>query len=409
MFEECSIVFRWLSKKQQENLNKNTIKCSSCGSKMNLNELVLEQIINSEKEKVKINFEKKLRLKEKQLNKDYDSKIDLMTKELEHKNNSISKLLKIETENEKLKRELSISDRKLNLEIEKAKTELTNKLTLEIENSVSHKYELKLAEKEKQIEQVKKSAEEAAKKATQGSMQIQGEVQEEAIEKYLLNNFPLDHILEVKKGHLGADCLQIINEFDSQNCGKIYYESKNTKEFNSKWIQKFKKDIQTQNADIGILVTKVMPKGMTRMGLIDGIYICSFGEFKGLCHILRNTLVEFSKHVIINENKEEKKEILYNYLTSNKFYSHVESIIESFVNMNSDLEKEERIAYKNFEKRRSHIRAAQRGTISLFTNFSSIAGSSIKNLHLLEFDNESNLTNLELLQRQNDLDDYFDI
>ena len=396
-----------------ENLNQNTIKCSSCGSKMNLNELVVEQIINSEKEKIKNNFEdrleKKLRLKEKELNKDYKSKLDLMTKELEQKNNSISKLLEIETENEKLKRELSISDKKLNLEIEKAKTELTNKLTLEIENSVSHRYELKLAEKEKQIEQVKKSAEEAAKKATQGSMQIQGEVQEEAIEKYLLNKFPLDQILEVKKGHLGADCLQIINEFDSQNCGKIYYESKNTKEFNSKWIQKFKKDIQTQNADIGILVTKVMPKGMTRMGLINGIYICSFSEFKGLCHILRNTLVEFSRHVIINENKEDKKEILYNYLTSNKFYSHVESIIESFVNMNSDLEKEERIAYKNFEKRRSHIRAAQRGTVSLFTNFSSIAGSSIKNLRLLEFDTEANFTNLELLQRQNDFDDYFDI
>jgi len=378
---------------------------------MNLNELVVKQIINSEKEKIKNDFEgkleKALQLKEKLLNRDYKSKVDSMTKELEDKNSSISKLLDVETENEKLKRELSISDKKLNLEVEKAKTELTNELTKEIEDSVSHKYQLKLAEKEKQIEQVKKSAEEAAKKANQGSMQIQGEVLEEAVEKHLLNNFPLDQILEVKKGHLGADCLQIINEFESQNCGKIYYESKNTKDFNSNWIPKFKKDVQSQNADIGILVTTVMPKGMTRMGLIDGIYICSFNEFKGLCHILRNTLVEFSRHIIINENKEDKKEILYNYLTSNKFYSHVESIIQSFVNMNTDLEKEERIAYKNFEKRRSHVRAAQRGTVSLFTNFSSIAGSSIKNLSLLEFDNEANSTNLELLQRNNDYEDYF--
>ena len=85
----------------------------------------------------------------------------------------------------------------------------------------------------------------------------------------------------------------------------------------------------------------------------------------------------------------------------------MESIIQSFVNMNTDLEKEERIAYKNFEKRRSHVRAAQRGTVSLFTNFSSIAGSSIKNLSLLEFDNEANSTNLELLQRNNDYEDYF--
>ncbi|MDC0098076.1 DUF2130 domain-containing protein [Flavobacteriaceae bacterium] len=324
-----------------------------------------------------------------------------MSKELEEKNTLISKLFDIETENEKLKREKSISDKKLTFEIEKAKHEVTKKLSIELENSISEKYELKIAEKNKQIEQVKKSAEDAAKKANQGSMQIQGEVQEEAIESYLLKNFPFDQVLEVKKGHIGADCLQIINEFNVQNCGKIYYESKNTKEFNSNWIPKFKKDIHSQNADIGILVTKAMPRGMNRMGLVDGIYVCSFSEFKGLCHILRNSLIEFSRHIIINENKEDKKEILYNYLSSKKFYSHVESIIESFVNMNKDLEKEERIAFKNFEKRRCHIRAAQRGTVSLFTNFSSIAGSSIKNLNLLEFDNEASSTNVELLERRN--------
>ena len=372
---------------------------------MNLNELVVKQIINSEKEKINTDFdtrlEKELKLKEKELNDGYKSKVRLMSKELEEKNTLISKLFDIETENEKLKREKRISEKKLSLEIEKAKNEITKRLSVELENSISEKYELKIAEKNKQIEQVKKSAEDAAKKANQGSMQIQGEVQEEAIERYLLKSFPFDQILEVKKGHLGADCLQIINEFNVQNCGKIYYESKNTKEFNSNWIPKFKKDIQSQNADIGILVTKTMPKGMIRMGLIDGVYVCSFSEFKGLCHILRNSLIEFSRHIIINENKEDKKEILYNYLTSKKFYSHVESIIESFVNMNIDLEKEERIAFKNFEKRRSHIRAAQRGTVSLFTNFSSIAGSSIKKLNLLEFDNEASLTNVELLERTN--------
>ena len=230
-------------------------------------------------------------------------------------------------------------------------------------------------------------------------MQLQGEVQEEAIEKYLLNHFPLDKILEVKKGHFGADCLQIINESNFKNCGKIYYESKNTKDFNSSWIPKFKKDIQAQNADIGILVTQTMPKGMSRMGLIDGVYVCSFNEFKGLCYILRNSLIEFYRHKIINENKEDKKELLYDFLTSKKFYSYVESIIGSFIQMNSDLEKEERVAIKNFEKRRSHIKSAQKGAISLFTNFSSIAGSSIKNLDLLEFDTESSISNVEILQR----------
>ena len=375
---------------------------------MNLNELVIDQIINSEREKISNGFdvklEKALSKREEELNQDNQKKLSLISRELEIKNNSISNLLEIQAENEKLKRDNDLAKRKMNLELEKAKTEISNTVSQELEKSISEKYEFRLAEKEKQIQQVKKSAEDAAKKANQGSMQLQGEVQEEAMEKWLLNQFPLDNILEVKKGQLGADCLQIVNEFDIQNCGKIYYESKNTKEFNGQWITKFKKDIQAQNADIGVLVTQTMPKGMKRMGIVEGIYICSYNEFKGLCMILRNTLIEFARHRIINDNIEGKQELLYAFLTSKKFMSHVESIIDSFRKMNIDLEKEERIAFKNFEKRRSYIRLAQKGTVSLFTNFSSIAGSSIKNLELLEFDSESSISNVELLQRLADSD-----
>jgi len=375
---------------------------------MDLNELVIDQIINSEREKISngydVKLEKALSKREEELNQDNQKKLSLISRELEIKNNSISNLLEIQAENEKLKRDNDLAKRKMNLELEKAKTEISNTVSQELEKSISEKYEFRLAEKEKQIQQVKKSAEDAAKKANQGSMQLQGEVQEEAMEKWLLNQFPLDNILEVKKGQLGADCLQIVNEFDIQNCGKIYYESKNTKDFNNQWISKFKKDIQSQNADVGVLVTQTMPKSMKRMGIIDGIYVCSFNEFKGLSVILRNTLIEFARHKIINENVEGKQALLYEFLTSKKFLSHVESIIDSFRKMNLDLEKEERMAFKNFEKRRSYIRLAQKGTVSLFTNFSSIAGSSIKNLELLEFDSESSISNVELLQRLADSD-----
>tara|TARA_B110000261_G_C13031543_1_gene336493 strand:- start:390 stop:1184 length:795 start_codon:yes stop_codon:yes gene_type:complete len=256
-----------------------------------------------------------------------------------------------------------------------------------------------LAEKEKQMEEVKKSAKDAVQKANQGSIQLQGEVQEDAIENWLLNNYPLDKIHEVKKGAMGADCLQVVNEFDNQNCGSIYYESKNTKEFNPKWISKFKKDLQSKNADIGVIITKSYPKNQNRMRVVDGIYICSFHEFKGLSGVLRNTIIEFSKHKIINENIFDKKELLYNFLTSKSFAAGIERIIESFIEMNQDLEKEERVLIKNFQKRRTLMSVAQNNTVKLFTNFSSIAGSSIKNLQLLEYESDSSISNVELLQR----------
>ena len=199
---------------------------------MDLNELVVEQIISSEREKIRNGFNKKLEtaLKEKQkkISSEFQMKIKSITDELEEKNNSISKLLEVQAENEKLKRNNEISKKKLDVELERAKTELSRSITEELTKSISSKFELQLAEKDKQIEQVKKSAEEAAKRANQGSMQLQGEVQEEAIEKWLLNQFPLDKI-QGQKGRMGADCLQIVNEFDAQNYAKSIMRVKNVR------------------------------------------------------------------------------------------------------------------------------------------------------------------------------------
>ena len=71
--------------------------------------------------------------------------------------------------------------KKSELEIEKAKSAIELKISAELEKSIAEKYELQLVEKEKQIEEVRKSAKDAVQKANQGSMQLQGEVQEEAI------------------------------------------------------------------------------------------------------------------------------------------------------------------------------------------------------------------------------------
>ena len=118
-------------------------------------------------------------------------------------------------------------------------------------------------------------------------MQLQGEVQELAIEEWLQQQYPLDTIDEIKKGARGGDCIQIVNTRTTKNCGKIYYESKRTKKFEATWIDKFKADMRIKGADIGVIVTESMPTEMDRMGLKDGVYICTFQEFKSLSCILR--------------------------------------------------------------------------------------------------------------------------
>lgn len=412
-----------------------TINCPKCDSLININEVISDKIkssIQSDfliKEKQLKEMQKSLendknnqdevlnnRIKEiekKILNesiqkaeKQYDVKIQSYKEELDKKNESLKELYKIEAENEKLKSEQEVSKMEIKRQMLKEFNVEAEKKEEELRKTIEEDFATKVRELEKKITEQKKLTEEQKRKLDQGSMQLQGETQEEAIEKWLFNKFPLDNIYEVKKGAMGADCLHVINEFDMQNCGSIYYESKNTKSFSEKWIKKFKKDLQSKNANIGVIVTKTYPQNVSRMTVIDGIYVCSYLEFKGLCSVLRNTIIEFAKHRIINENVHDKKELLYNFLTSNKFISGIERIIESFVSMNEDLEKEERVSVRNFENRRTQLGIARDNTVKIFTNFSSIAGSSIKNLKMLEFDADTTLSNVELSRGIIKIDNY---
>jgi len=171
---------------------------------------------------------------------------------------------------------------------------------------------------------------EMVRKAEQKSIQLQGEVQELAIEEWLRAQFPLDSVDEVRKGQPGPDCVQTVNTFSRQNCGKICYESKRTRNFSYEWIAKLKVDTLRVNANVGVLVTQVMPKELSRLGMIEGIWVCTFEEFKGLCSVLREGIIQVDNAISTQEIKGDKMVILYGYLTGNEFRVQVEAIVEGF-------------------------------------------------------------------------------
>jgi len=222
------------------------------------------------------------------------------------------------------------------------------------------------------------------RKHEQGSMQLQGEVQELAIEEWLATQFPLDTIDEIKKGARGGDCLQYVNTRSMQNCGTIYYESKRTKDFQPTWIEKFKMDIRDKGATIGVLVTEVMPSDMDRMGLKDGIWICNYEEFKGLCAVLRESIVQLSTAVSSQENKGDKMEMLYTFLTGNTFRMQVEAIVEGFTQMKADLESEKRSMQRIWKQRDKQIEKVITNTIDMYGSIKGIAGNAVQSVKALE-------------------------
>ncbi len=285
---------------------------------------------------------------------------------------------------ERLKREKDEVQSKAEAEMERL---LGQKLAVErqkIKESEEERTTKLVTERDQLIDQLKEQMEIMKRKAEQGSMQLQGEVQELMIEEWLALSYPLDTIEEIKKGARGADCIQIINTRSSTNCGKIYYESKRTKAFQPAWIEKFKADIREKNANLGVLVTEAMPTDMERMGYRDGIWICSFAEFKGLSNVLRESIISMHRVISQQENRGDKMSMVYDFLTSDEFRLQIGAIVEGFTQMQTDLNAEKRAMISIWKKREKQIDKVLLNTSNMYSSIKGIAGSAVPAVRQLE-------------------------
>ncbi|MGL2903582.1 DUF2130 domain-containing protein [Helicobacter pylori] len=310
--------------------------------------------------------------------------LELLQKELDEKSKQVQELHQKEAEIERLKRENNEAESRLKAENEK---ELNEKLDLErekIEKALHEKNELKFKQQEEQLEMLRNELKNAQRKAELSSQQFQGEVQELAIEEFLRQKFPLDSVEEIKKGQRGGDCIQVVHTREFQNCGKIYYESKRTKEFQKAWVEKLKSDMREIGADVGVIVSEVLPKEMERMGLFEGVWVCSFEEFKGLSAVLREGVIQVSLAKKSQENKGDKVDLLYHYLTSSEFSMQVNAIIEGFEQLRADLESEKRAMNRIWKSREKQIDKVFEGTINMYGSIKGIAGNAIGQVKALE-------------------------
>jgi hypothetical protein len=342
----------------------------------------------------KITIENELAEKlKKDLGAQYEHKIKVM----QQSESAMSKQVKDfqEKELEFLKQVQAIQAKEAALELE-----LQRKLIAERENLKAQilkeelergslkdqEYQLKVKELEKQLEDQRKLADEMKRKAEQGSMQMQGEVQELLLEELLKSSFPFDQILEVGKGVRGADCIQIVRNNLGQEAGKIIYESKRTTAFAQEWIEKLKTDMRSQGADIAIIVTQAFPKDMERFGEKEGVYICSYQEVKSVALLLRNAILKVYDTKKSQVNKGDKMSFLYDYLISNEFNEQWKAIGEGFRQMRYSIQKERDAMEKLWKSREKQLEKVLLNAMHIKGSIEGIAGADTINLNLLDDD-----------------------
>tara|TARA_R110002050_G_scaffold41242_1_gene100105 strand:- start:108783 stop:110051 length:1269 start_codon:yes stop_codon:yes gene_type:complete len=354
--------------------------------------LAFEQKKKQENELFQNRLETQVKIEKKAIEEKLKSKLieeqseqfEALQKELNEKSEQVKELNRSKAEIEKLKREKSELKEAAEAEAQKKLNETLSTEKEKIRKAEEERNELRFKEMQKKLDDQISLTNDMKRKQEQGSMQMQGEVQELAMEEWLANQFPLDTIEEIKKGARGGDCLQFVHTRSSQNCGVIYYESKRTKDFQPSWIEKFKADIRDKGANIGVLVTEVMPSDMDRMGLKEGIWICNYEEFKGLCAVLRESIVQLSTAISSQENKGDKMEMLYSFLTGNTFRMQVEAIVEGFTQMKSDLESEKRSMQRIWKQRDKQIEKVITNTIDMYGSIKGIAGNAVQSVKALE-------------------------
>ena len=224
-----------------------------------------------------------------------------------------------------------------------------------------------------QVQQLTDDLKRATERAEQGSMQVQGEASELAIEGTLADLFPGDEVVEVKKGQRGGDCLLIVKNNSGRSVGKILIESKNTKSFSTAWITKLKSDAIDDGAQVPVLVTSAWPSDNDKAHFKDGVWVCGFHEYQVLIRALRQSLIDVARATAAETVREDKAQVMYDFLTSSEFAHTIEQMITPILRMNDQLQKEKRSITRLWKERETLIESSISGMDSLYMKIQGIA------------------------------------
>lgn len=284
----------------------------------------------------------------------------------------------------KKQRELDDAKRELELTVEKRVQESLALTRQQARKEAEEEQKLKVMEKEQTIAAMQKQIEDLKRRAEQGSQQLQGEVQELELENLLRSKFPFDSIDPVPKGEYGGDVVHRVVSAGGQSSGTILWESKRTKNWSDGWLAKLREDQRTAKAEIAVIVSHVLPKGIETFEMVEGIWVTHPRAALPVAAVLRQSLLELALARQASEGQQTKTEMIYQYLTGPRFRQRVEAIVEAFSTMKEDLDKERKAIMKQWAKREEQIERVMGATVGMYGDLQGIAGKSLQEIEGLD-------------------------
>ncbi|HIC56062.1 MAG TPA: DUF2130 domain-containing protein [Acidobacteria bacterium] len=334
------------------------------------------RIIDEETKKAKRAVATDLAQKEKELT-ELQTVIEINQEKLAEAQSAQANIIKKE-------RELDDARREIELTVEKGIRDKLIETRERAKREAEESLKLNIAEKDQTISSMQSKIEDLMKKADQGSQQLQGEVQELDLEENLRREFSLDVIEPVPKGEFGGDVVQRVVSVSGQLCGMILWESKRTKNWSDGWLPKLREDQRAAKADIAVIVSQSLPKGLDTFQTIDGVCVTHPRLVLPVATLLRQSLIEVAQSRQAIQGQQAKSEMVYDYLTSPRFRQRIEAIVEAFSTMQADLEREKKVITKQWAKRDEQINRVMKSTVGMYGDLQGIAGKALQEIESLE-------------------------
>lgn len=360
------------------------ITCPKCSYKFALDEALNRDFELQIRAELNAEFTAKEAKLRRQLTKEAAEKADRDSAELHTKLEAQAKELKEAREYERAllrrKAELEEQAAKAHLEAERTLSNEREKIRKVAQDQVLHEHRLKDAEKNKQLEDMRRQIEDLKRKAEQGSQKLQGDVQELELEKTLRERFPRDEIESVKSGARGADILQKVTSDSGQLCGTILWESKRVRNWSDKWIDKLIEDKQAAKADVAVIVTDALPEHVLHMGSVRGVLITTFPLAACLAETLRVNMALLGQTRLSLSGQDDQKSRTFQYFTSPQFHERMATIAEQFEQMQADLAREKAAMNRTWAKREKQIETIVSSTAKFTGELQALCGPALPQL-----------------------------
>ena len=281
-------------------------------------------------------------------------------------------------------RELEEREREIELTIEKRVSANVSEIQQKARQEAENLLKSKVTEKDQLILSMQRQIDELRRKSEQGSPQLQGDAMEIELHQLLSDRFEHDTVARVQKGEFGGDVVHQVFSSSGLACGTILWESKRTKTWSDAWLPKLRQDQRAAKAEIAVIVSQALPKGVTSLDLVEGVYVVSPQCIIPVATLLRKALLELAIVRQSSEGQETKAGLIYQYLIGPRFRQRVQAIVEAFTCMQDDLSAEKKALQKQWAKRETQLERLVSSTVGMYGDLQGIAGRSLEEIEGLD-------------------------